>query len=232
MSEPVHLRRELSRTIGTSLGLDIEMAVAEVGADLRGRALRARWPSISWAGRATGIRRRICRCNSRVWSTWATARSPGARAIARSGSVDWLDPMIGPAFAIRWRQATNFSCAAISVGSGSGASSPGRPSAATSSTSASTASRFPASSAIARSTPTIPRRGPSPLRFRHAPAWSGDRHQREVLSGRRAKVLRELPANDEPMRQQQFLRLFADPEGLQLVDDLGAEIRVGDANSM
>jgi hypothetical protein len=56
------------------------------------------------------------------------------RAFARSGSVDWLDPVIG-ACATRWHPVTSSSFVATSVGSGSEVTSPGRPSTVTALTS-------------------------------------------------------------------------------------------------
>ena len=69
-------------TLGTSLNLDIEMAIAEVGAAYE----VARSGPIAFdilAGRATGIRRRTSRSISLARSTSATSRSPapGVRPI-------------------------------------------------------------------------------------------------------------------------------------------------------
>lgn len=125
----------VATTTGRSLGLDIKMAVLEVGA--------------SYEVARLGVLAFDIVAGARYWHQEADLslevgrtveigdlKLVGGSAIARSRSIDWLDPLLGAQIRYALTSATDFFCVATSAGSASEAISPGRLSAATALTSA------------------------------------------------------------------------------------------------
>jgi hypothetical protein len=81
-------------TLGTSLGLDIEMAIAEVGAAYE----VARFGPLAFdvlGGARYWYQQANLSLNVTAAVDVGDLQIAGTRAFARSGSVDWLDPLIG-----------------------------------------------------------------------------------------------------------------------------------------
>jgi len=84
----------VSGTLGTSLGLDIEMAIIEVGAAYE----VARFGALAFdvlGGARYWYQQADLSLDVSAAIDVGDLQIAGARAFARSGSVDWLDPLIG-----------------------------------------------------------------------------------------------------------------------------------------
>jgi hypothetical protein len=152
-------------TLATSLGLDIEMAIAEVGAAYE----VARSGALAFdilAGARYWYQEADLSFDVAAAVDIGDLEVAGARAFARSGSVDWLDPMIGARRV--WRRERLFLAGhwrlRLRVRHLPGHHVLGR-------------DRLPG--AVCR---LCPGRGPKPLRVRHAPAWTDSRYQRAILT--------------------------------------------------
>nr|WP_183454595.1 hypothetical protein [Microvirga lupini] len=81
-------------TLGTSLGLDIEMAIAEVGAAYE----VARFGALAFdvvGGARYWYQEADLSLDVTAAVQFGDLEVAGSRAFARSGSVDWLDPVVG-----------------------------------------------------------------------------------------------------------------------------------------
>jgi len=88
------LAPDMTGTPGTSLGLDIEMAIAEVGAAYE--VVRFGAVAFDFLGGARyWYQEADLSLNVTAAVQVGDLEVAGTRAFARSGSVDWLDPMIG-----------------------------------------------------------------------------------------------------------------------------------------
>jgi hypothetical protein len=84
----------MTRALGTSLGLDIEMAIAEVGAAYE----VARFSPLAFdilGGARYWYQQADLSLDVTAAFDTSDLQIAGMRAFARSGSVDWLDPLIG-----------------------------------------------------------------------------------------------------------------------------------------
>jgi hypothetical protein len=147
----------INATIGASAGIDVQMAIAEIAVAYE----IARYGSLAFD--VIGGGRFWWQNTDLLFNLAGTLdvgdlQIAGARAIFRSGSVDWADPLVGGR--VRYEVAPGHSCpcVAMSAGSASAAISRGRPSPLTDGISrATTASPSQACLAIALSTSTTPR---------------------------------------------------------------------------
>jgi hypothetical protein len=169
-------------SLATSLGLDVEMAIAEVG--------------IAYEVARSGPLAFDNLGGARYWYQEADLSLAvdaaddigdlpvaGARAFARSGSVDWLDPIVGHGCATPWHQGMSCSCVATSAASASEATSPAGYRCLRLRTRhlprhhLFRRDRLPG--AVRR---LCPRRGPAALRVRHDPTRADPRREHAVLT--------------------------------------------------